>query len=119
VAEPVLEVDAEIFDRFARELFDHARVHTIGKTAIDAEHLRERGCVRRVIVERAQRKRAKLLCRVGREQVGAAVHRVNRLAARRVAGKELRGANVGLVERLEKRVERVLGIVVSAMTQAV
>src|SRR5207244_10078699 len=86
VAVSVLEVDAEVFHRFAAKLLDDARVNRLRLRAIDADGGRERRAVRRVLLKRAQRELAQLLRRVGLEQLRAAVDRVHRLARGRVAG---------------------------------
>ena len=108
-AEAVLEVDAEILDRLARELVAHAGVDAIGRGGLGADHRGQGGGVRGVLVERPECHRPELLRRVSLEEVRAAVDRVDRLALGRVAGKQLREADVALVQRVQKRGHRVLG----------
>ena len=108
VAVAVLEVDAEVLDRLARQLVDDARVDAVGERRDRGRSPRRaRRGVGRVLVERPQRHRAELPRRVGLEQVRAAVDRVHRLALRGVARKLLRDADVAFVERVEKRAQGV------------
>src|SRR6266550_3823555 len=60
-AEPVLEIDSEILDRFPRQLFDNAWVDAAREIGIELESLRQCRSARRVLVERLQRRGAKFL----------------------------------------------------------
>ena len=62
-----------------------------------------------MVVKGAERDRAELLHGVGGDEVRATVHRVDRLPLRRVAREQLGEADVGLVERFDECVQRVLG----------
>ena len=59
-----------------------------------------------MLLQRAQRQRAKLLCRVGLEEVRPAVDRVNRLPRGPITREQFGDALVRLVERIEKRRQR-------------
>ena len=78
-AEAVFEVDAVVLDRLALELLGDTRVEASGEIAVEAERGRERGGVRRVLAQRAQRDGAQLRGRVGREEMRASVDRVDGL----------------------------------------
>ena len=80
IAEAVLEVDPQILDRLARQLFDDARVDPRRRGGIEAECRPERRRIGSVFLERAQRDAAQLLRRVGLEQMRAAVDDVHRLS---------------------------------------
>jgi hypothetical protein len=62
-----------------------------------------------VLLDCGEGTRAELRRRVGPEEMRPAVHRVHRLAAGRIARKELGDADIRLVERLDERVESVFG----------
>ena len=107
VAEAILEIDAEVLDRLARELVDDAQVDAIGQAGDPGPSAPASAAgVGRVLLQRAQRQRAELLRGVGLEQVRAAVDGVHRLPRGRIAGKLLGDAHVRLVERIEKRGQR-------------
>jgi hypothetical protein len=79
-AEAVLEIDAEILDRLARQLVDDPRMDAVSERGVESKCLRQRRRRRRVFVERFERGRAELLRDIRRKQVRAAVDRVDRLA---------------------------------------
>src|SRR5262249_22848235 len=108
VAEPVLEIDPEVFDRLARQLVDDAQVDAIGERGVETDRAGERRRVGRGILQRFQRVGAELLRRVRLGEMRAAVEDVRRLRPRRMAGKWLGNANVRIVERVDERRQRVL-----------
>ncbi len=108
MAESVFEIDPEILDRFTRQLLDDAGVETIGERRFEIERARKRRRIGRVLLERAQGDRAELAGQGRVEQMRAAVDRMDRLPARRVAGKLLGRSNIRLVERVEKGGQRVV-----------
>src|SRR2546429_543528 len=74
ISEAVLEIDAEILDRLARQLVDDARVEAIGERAIDPDRVGQRRRIRRVVLQRAKCGTAQFLGGIGLEQMRAAVH---------------------------------------------
>ena len=82
VAEAVLEVDAEIFDRLPLQLVDDAPVDAVGDGRVEANGCGQRRRIRGVLGQRLQRQRPELRCRIGLEQVRPAVHGMHRLAMR-------------------------------------
>jgi hypothetical protein len=97
----VLEVDAEVLDRLARQLVDDARVHGLGEHPQPQRLIQRRG-IGRVLGERAPRHLAQLRRGVGAEQVAASVDHVHRLALRRVAGMERHEREVRGAQRVEQ-----------------
>ena len=100
VAIAVLEIDAEVFDRFAAEFFndprtDRCRVNVRGET----ERRRKRFGVRGVLVEHGQCDRTELRRRISLEQVRSAVDGVHRLPIGTLAGKVPRHALIDAPER--------------------
>ena len=79
VAVAVLEIQPEVLDRLALQLFGHAGMDAGRRVRCEAEDGRERARIRRMFLEHAQRRRAEPRGRVRLEQVRAAVNRVNRL----------------------------------------
>ena len=109
IAVAVFEVDAEVFDGFARELLADALVDLGGEVAANADRFGERRGIGRVAVERLQRELAELLRRLGREQMRAAVDGVHRLARAGVAGVALREPRLRAVDAIERFGELLLG----------
>ena len=108
VAVAVLEVDAEILDRLARQLLADAGVDRRQRRMVaDAERRAERRGVGRVVVHRLLRDAPDLGRGVEGEQLSAAVDRVHRLPARSLArvggGKREVRFGEGLARLIEER----------------
>ena len=98
----VLEIDAEVLDRLARQLLHDARVDRRRERPQAQRHIQS-ARVRGVLGERAASHLAQLRRGVGAEQVAAAVDHVHGLPARRVAGVERHERQVRSAQRVEQR----------------
>jgi hypothetical protein len=97
----VLEVDAQVLDRLARELVAHPGEHLLGADAGRGGQVRGR---RGVLVEQAQRRVTPLPVRPAGGAVGRHVDRVHGLARPRVAGVAGGQLGVGVGEALVEQV---------------
>ena len=96
----VLEVDPEILDRLVLQLLRHAPIDRRGERLreLPAKRFREQLGRRGVLLQRPQGDDAQLLCRVGLEEMGAAIDGLHRLARGRLAGEDAREVQVRVVE---------------------
>src|SRR5262245_4457992 len=78
-AEPVLEIDAQVFDRLACELGMQPGMDAGGEYGRQLERCGKGGGVGSVLCQRLARERAQFHGRVCREQVSSAVERMDRL----------------------------------------
>ena len=77
MAETVFEIDPVVFDGFALQLLDDARVDGRSRRRVEPEGGAQRGRIRRVLVECPQGEAAQLAGEIGLEQVRAPVDRVH------------------------------------------
>ncbi len=86
VAVPVLEVHAQVLDRFTLELRDHAGIDIGREFGREPDRRGQRSSVGSVLGERGQRRRSPLPNGFRRDAGGRYVHRVHRLASACIAG---------------------------------
>ena len=106
IAVSVLEIDPEILDRLARQLFDQPRVEAVRRPRVRSPTQPPASRRRRVLVERPQGHRAQLLRRIGGEEMRAAVDGVHGLARGRIAGIAIGNGLVGCGQRRCEFVQR-------------